>query len=271
MGQVAALGLPGVLQQRPGRRHGRRGGLPEAGQILHLELLAKLPARALRVEIPGRPLPAPGPLAERPRQAVVLADQQLRRLPALQQCLQLLVAVHLRHHEAPGGHVQAGRADARPVLVERAQQRVATLLQQRLVAHRPRRHDAHHLALHRPLGQRRIADLLADHHRLTQLHQPRQIALGGVVGNARHGNRLAVALAALRQGDIQQPRRLLRVAEKQLVEIPHPVEQQLIRMVGLQAEVLAHHGRVPGKVVHCHKRGIACFLKSGGAPAGNGT
>ena len=61
------------------------------------------------------------------------------------------------------------------------------------------------------------------------------MALGGVVGNARHGNRLAVALAALRQGDIQQPRRLLRVAEKQLVEIPHPVEHQLIRVLGLNA------------------------------------
>ncbi len=235
VGQRTALGVPRVLEQRPRRGHRHRRRLTETGQILHAELLAQLPPRGLAVEVPGWPLTTAGPVHQRYRQPMIFADQQLRRLPALQQRLQLLVPLHPGHHETTGGHVQARRAHRRAVLEQRAQQRVAALLQQRLVAHRPRRHDAHHLALHRPLGQRRIADLLADHHRLAQLHQPRQIPLGRVIGNPRHRNRLAVALAALRQGDIQQPRRLLRVAEKQLVEIPHPVEHQLIRVLGLNA------------------------------------
>ena len=55
---------------------------------------------------------------------------------------------------------------------------------------------------------------------------------------------LAVARAARRQGDAEQAGRLLRVVEEELVEVAHPVEEQRLQMVGLDAQVLRHHRRV---------------------------
>ncbi len=69
-----------------------------------------------------------------------------------------------------------------------------------------------------------------------------------MVGNPRHGNRLAGTLAALGQGDVQQTGGLLGIAEEQLVEIPHAVEHQLIRVFGLDRQVLLHHRRMLAQV-----------------------
>jgi hypothetical protein len=65
-----------------------------------------------------------------------------------------------------------------------------------------------------------------------------------VEGDARHHDRLAGRLAAPRQRDLEQARGLLGVVPEQLVEVAHAVEQQGARVVGLQAQVLRHHGGV---------------------------
>jgi len=67
-------------------------------------------------------------------------------------------------------------------------------------------------------------------------------------------------LAALGERNVEQPRRLLGVLIEQLVEIPHAVEQQRVRMIGLQAQVLLHHaglreGGRPG-AYHCLYGGL---------------
>jgi hypothetical protein len=41
--------------------------------------------------------------------------------------------------------------------------------------------------------------------------------------------------------DVEQAGGLLGIVEEQLVEIAHPVEQQDVRMLGLDAQVLLHH------------------------------
>jgi hypothetical protein len=41
-----------------------------------------------------------------------------------------------------------------------------------------------------------------------------------------------------------RPRGALGVFEEQLVEVAHAVEQQHVRMLGLDAQVLLHHRRV---------------------------
>ncbi len=115
------------------------------------------------------------------------------------------------------------------------------------VGHRARRDHAQHLALDRSLARRGIADLLADRDRLAELHQLREIAVDGVVRHAGHRDRRAGRLPARGQRDVEQARGALRVVVEELVEIAHPVEQQLVRMLRLGAEVLLHHGRVPGE------------------------
>jgi hypothetical protein len=67
-----------------------------------------------------------------------------------------------------------------------------------------------------------------------------------VEGHAGHHHRLAGRLAALRERDVEQARGLLGVTEEQLVEIAHAVENQRVRIPGLDGEVLLHHGCVPG-------------------------
>ena len=123
------------------------------------------------------------------------------------------------------------------------QQRFRFVAQQLRVGERAGRDHAQHLALHRPFAAD-FAHLLTNRHRLAVAYQFGQIAFHGVKGDARHRNRLPRALAPVRQRDVQNARRLVRVVKKQLVKIAHAVEQQRVRMLRLDAQVLGHHGGV---------------------------
>ena len=143
------------------------------------------------------------------------------------------------------------------------------LVEQRFVAYRARGDDAHHLAFHRPLAGSRVADLFADHHRFAQLHQAAEIAFGRMKRNSGHGNRIPTGLAAGGKGDIQQFGGLLGVLVEQLVEVPHAVEHQLVRMLALEPPVLLHHWRMFGEVlsVFGHEAGV---IRRGGSPGSGG-
>src|SRR5262249_6908960 len=114
---------------------------------------------------------------------------------------------------------------------------------------RTRRDDAHHLALHRTLGRGRVADLLADGHGLAELHQLGEVVVELVVGHARHGDGRAAGGAALGERDVHEPRGLARVIVEELVEVAHAVDHQDVRVLGLDAQVLAHDRRVLGEAV----------------------
>src|SRR6185312_13230617 len=51
------------------------------------------------------------------------------------------------------------------------------------------------------------------------------------------------------EGDIEEHRGTSRIVVEQLVEIPHPVEEQRVRMLGLHPQVLLHDRRVVGRSV----------------------
>jgi hypothetical protein len=146
--------------------------------------------------------------------------------------------------EAPGGQVEAGDAGQRACDPQRGEQGFAPVLEQRAVGERARGDDAGHPAFDRTLGRGRVADLFADRHRFAELHQPGEILVDGMEGHSGHRDRFAGRRTAARQRDVEQPRRLARVVEEQLVEVAHPVEQQPVRMAGLDAQVLLHHRRV---------------------------
>ena len=67
-----------------------------------------------------------------------------------------------------------------------------------------------------------------------------------MIGDAGHGNRLAAGLAACGQGNVEQARSLFGVVIKELVKVAHTVEQQLFRVLLLDAEILLHHRCVGG-------------------------
>jgi hypothetical protein len=216
-------------------------GAAEAGQIARLELLTQRPGRGLQVEVPRRTLADESRHARRQR---MLGNEQLGGAQALDLARQRFAALRFEHVEAAARQLQPGEAEALAVAEQRSEQRVAALFEECLVGDRARRHDAHHLALDRPFGLGRIADLLADRDRFAAPHELRQVALDAVERHARHRNRLASRLAARGQRDVEQARGALRIVIEQLVEIPHAVEQQHVRMLRLEAQVLLHHGSV---------------------------
>ncbi|HTD33175.1 MAG TPA: dynamin family protein, partial [Candidatus Elarobacter sp.] len=90
--------------------------------------------------------------------------------------------------------------------------------------------------------------------RLAAAHQAREVAVRGVVGDAGHGNGRPGGLAARGEGDVQQGRSTPRVLEEELVEIAHAVEEQRVRILALDAQVLLHHRGMGGDVVHAVRK-----------------
>ena len=116
------------------------------------------------------------------------------------------------------------------------------------IGQRTRRDNARHGALDRPLAGRRIADLLADHHRFAEPHQFGQILLDGVIRHTGHLDRPPGALPARGQRDVEQASRFFGILKEQLVKIAHAVEQQQIRVLCFQSQILLHHRRMPVEI-----------------------
>jgi len=246
MRQFAGLRRLRILQQRAGRGHGRLQPFgAEAGQRSDFELVAEQAAGRVEFEIPVGLAGAGDINAEIGRPAFRVKD--FGRADALQRRRNLLCR-HFEQHELAAGQVQAGDAGGIAVGGHGEQPDVALVVDQRRVGQRSRRDDARHGALDRPLAGCRIADLLTDHCRFAELDQPRQIGLQRMERHAAHADRDASRLAAGGQRDVEKARRLLGIVVEQLVEIAHPVEEQRIRMVGLERQVLNHHRRMLGAV-----------------------
>ena len=60
-------------------------------------------------------------------------------------------------------------------------------------------------------------------------------------GHAAHRDRLAGVRSALGERDVEAGRRRLRIVEEQFEEVAHPVEQQGVARLLLEAVVLGHH------------------------------
>ncbi len=256
MRQGAALGVAHVLQQGAGGAKCQlEFGDTETAEIMCGELCAQQARGAVRVEMPGRQTAQARPVAQCVRQCAVFADQQLCRLQSRQFTEQCLVAVQFLDSESAGTEFQYRQSVVRVLPMQRHEQILAALVEQRFVGQRAGREDAHHPALHRTFGRRGIADLLAQRHRFAEPHQSGKVLLGRVVGHTGHGDRFAAGLATRGQRDVEQARGLARVLEEQLVEIAHTVEQQGVGMLRLDAQVLLHHGRVCGKGVGCGGHG----------------
>ena len=137
----------------------------------------------------------------------------------------------------PEGQILAAAVTER----EGCEQHLASIIEQCRIGDRARRDHPYHRALDGSLGLGRIADLLADRHRLALAHQAREIVVDALHRNARHRDRRPGGLSARGQRDVEQLRSLARILEEKFVEVAHPIEQQRVRMLGLQAEVLLHH------------------------------
>ena len=101
------------------------------------------------------------------------------------------------------------------------------------------RYDLDHLARGQPLCLR-IADLLGDGDLESLCHEPRDVAVRGVIRDAAHGVLVEVTAAARER----QPEFLCRnlcVVEEHFVEIAEAEKEQFARMRLLCREILLHH------------------------------
>jgi hypothetical protein len=180
--------------------------------------------------------------------------------------------------------VVAGRSAAAH---QRQQIIVALGVEQRVFGERARGDQPHHVAPHHALVAAllrlgRIFDLLADRDAVALRDQAMQIFVGAFDRHAAHRNVRPEMLAALGEHDAERAGGDFGVAEEQFIEVAHPVEQQTIRIGGLDLDILLHHrrdasgivarfgrdasdivprfGRDVGAAVARLRRGHACFV-----------
>ena len=132
--------------------------------------------------------------------------------------------------ELPGRQRRAPRSrhDA-VVALDRDEVVVLARLEPRVVVHDPRRNDAHHLARHDPLHLRRVGHLLADRDLEALLEEPLDVRARRVMGHARHRASRPRRPCSGGQRQIERARGDDGVVVEELVEVPHPEEEERVR------------------------------------------
>ena len=249
MRQFARLRRLRILQQRPGRSDSRLQALgPEAGQRGHFELVAEQAASRVVVEIPVRLAGAGDIDAEIGCPAFRVED--FGRADAFQRGGNLIHR-HFDQDELATRQVQAGDAGRVALRGNGEQPDVLLVIDQRRIGQRAGGDDARHSPLDRPLAGCRVANLLANDGGLAELDQSCQVRLQRMKGHAAHLDRHPGRLAAGSQCNVEQACRLFGVFVEQLVEVAHPVKQQGVRVLGLEAQVLDHHRGMLGLLGFC--------------------
>src|SRR5205823_4936155 len=242
-----------VLQQRSGSCDRERQLVgTEALQVERAELVGEEARGARELEVPGRSRAQRSPGAREGLIAGAFGEQQLRGLQPLELRGERLSPLALEHREAAGGEIEPGEPEAPSIARRRGNEGVPALLEQRGFGHGSRRDDTHHRPLDRTPGSGRVGQLLADRDALALAHQPPEIGVHGVIRHARHRDRLAGRLAARGERDVEERSGPAGVVVEQLVEIAHAVEEQHVRVLTLDAQVLLHHRRMlrADRVVH---------------------
>ncbi len=113
---------------------------------------------------------------------------------------------------------------------------------------------------------RRIFHLLADGNPVALVDEAMEVVIRSVRRHTCHGDILTTILAAFGEGDTQSAGRYNRIVKKQLVEIPHTIEQKKTGIGGLQLDVARHHRGERGTVAGFagwHRRQISRAEVSG--------
>ncbi len=254
LGQPADPGLAQVLDDRAGRPHGPRPVRAAVTcQRRHAEVVQQRPSGRFQIEVPpgvrcDEDLAARRDVVWRKRDGrplVRFRDQALRRPDALQlvpdQRLRPL-PIDLGRPKFSGCYVNISDAGMVTIYHQRRQVVVALVFQQTGLYHRTRRHHACHLTGHQPSD--RLPHLLTDGYAVAFLDQPSNVALNGVVGHAGHGVALITAGGELptREHQVQLPRCDPGIFVKGLVEISQPEEQNRVRVLFLDFQILTVEG-----------------------------
>jgi len=149
--------------------------------------------------------------------------------------------LQVAQRDGAAGRIDDG--DPRPRRVQRdgGKQCLLARIDQRGIGHRAWCDDARYLALDRAFGQAGNADLFDDGDGLARPHQTSEVGVERVKRHARHRDRRAAGLTPRSQRNVEKLGRALGVVVEQFVEIAHPVQHQLVRVLALERQVLLHH------------------------------
>ena len=241
---TAGLGVVEIAEQTAGGPQAQghlaepkaiQAGQPEALQQCHPRFLGAEGCAGQGREPQGVRTPG-GPAFARP--------QHLRGVHLQQLLVKLIAAIAFGHAEFAGAHIGHRQPPARLLAHHGAEPVVAASAEQPLLEHGARGEHPCDFAFEQgPLGGRGF-HLIAEGHAQAAAHQFGAIALGGVMGDARHGHasdRLAALLAG--EGELQQARELDGVFKEALKKVAQAVEQHPLGMGGFELHVVAQHRR----------------------------
>ena len=261
--EVAQIGLLRLVEiaqqaaQRQQRRHVVPGQalqrvLPELGAHLLLRLLRGKPGGGQLFQVAGKPLPQR--LMQRLVKERRLVHHRLGGGEASQLVEQGPHPVGAGKHRGlrlAGGHVAGAQARAGIVQIYAAQVVAALGAEAGLVNDGAGGDDADDIPLHQPLGGGGILRLLADGHLVALGDETGDIGVGGVVGDAAHGDLvvegLGLILVPCGQSQIQLTGRRAGVGAEHLVEVAQTEKQNGVGVLLLDLHILAHHG---GQLCH---------------------
>ena len=252
--QPTGLGEPHIVEKRPGGGELGPREAAEAVERMHLEMLLEPRLAGRRIEMGRRQR-----RQRRSGSRQLGGDRSGRSRRVGDNDLAGLEPRHLawqqgridRHdREFACRNVDRGESEQgfRPDLGDGREIIVAVGGKQRVLGERAGGDQPHHLAPHHRLAAAlarlgRVLGLLAHRNAVAEPDQLVEIITGRMDRHPAHRNVLAEMLAALGQGDAERPRRRFGIIEEQLVEIPHPVEQQRRRVGRLDLEILGDHRR----------------------------
>lgn len=151
--------------------------------------------------------------------------------------------LHLGHAKFTRGHINVRHTCPLAILCDRSEVVVLTGTQKRRFGGGARRHNPREFPFYELLGETRIFHLIADRHAVTALNEPGDISLGGVIGNAAHGDGLTFLLVTGGQCDLKFPRGGDGIFVEELIEVTEPEHQQGIGSLLFDRVVLPHQRR----------------------------
>ena len=252
--QIVLLQIPQRQQQRTGRqRHARK--LRQAKLLRAFAELRSdrgLTQGRVKLRVFAEVHAGVEALAQQVGQRLILrrrtAEERFGRQEAAKLVLYVLHRVgsgDLRGAERAGRYVAEAQAVSPRRAVDAGIIIVFRLHQHRAFRHGAGRHDADDVALDEPLGQRRVLHLLADGDLVALGDEAGDIALGGMIGHAAHGDLVlgAFVLGMVARGErqIELARSDPRVLLEHLIKIPQPEKQQAVRIAFLDRIILLHH------------------------------
>jgi hypothetical protein len=141
-----------------------------------------------------------------------------------------------------GRHVKGGDAEAPGRRDDRRHKQVLAGRERAVVVDDAGADDADDLARDDPLAGRRIGHLLADRDREVLIEEPLDVICSGVVGDPRHRDFVGAPLRTRGQCEVEGAGRADGIVEEELVKVPHPEEQERVRIAPFCRVVLAEKG-----------------------------